>query len=183
MVCKIYSETCSSLRFRVLDWKVLATASPQHHDWLRKLGATEIFDHRDPNVVAKIGQAAKDRGLVVRRAFDTISEGSTLDLVPQALKAAGGLGGKIATVLFLPEGKPEPEGVEIGLTVAMRHASDLKDLGRWFFNDWLEKHLADGSVIPTPEIQIVGGGVSAAQKVFDQLKAGVSGKKLVVRAQ
>ena len=166
---------------RVFGWKILATASPQHHDWLRKLGATEIFDYRDPEVVAKIGQAAKDRGLVVRRALDPISAGSTLDLVPEALNAAGGSGGKIATVVPRPVGKPEPEGVEIGLSAAVRHATDLKELGRWFFNDWLEKHLANGSVIPVPEIQIVDGGVSAAQKVFDQLKAGVSGKKLVVR--
>lgn len=83
---------------RVFGWKILATASPQHHDWLRKLGATEIFDYHDSEIVARIGQAAKDRGLVVHRAFDPIS-----------------------------------------------------------------------------------GGVSAAQEAFDLLKAGVSGKKLVVR--
>lgn len=83
----------------VLGWKVLATTSPQHHYWLRKLGATEIFDYHDPEVVAKIGQAAREQGLVVHSAFDAISESITLDLVPEALKAAGGLGGKIATVL------------------------------------------------------------------------------------
>ncbi len=166
---------------RVLGWKIIATASPQHHEWLRKLGVTEIFDYHDPEVVAKIGQTVKDRGLVVRRALDPISIDSTLDLVPKALHAAGGLGGRIAILIPQPVGKPEPEGVEIGTSHASRHATDLKELGRWFFNDWLEKHLADGSVIPVPEIQIVDGGVSATQKAFDQLKAGVSGKKLVVR--
>ena len=166
---------------RAFGWKILATASPQHHEWLRKLGVTELFDYHDPEVVAKIGQAVKDRGLVVRRALDPISIDSTLDLVPKALNAAGGLGGKIAILVPRPADKPEPESVEIGLSAASRHATDLKELGRWFFNNWLEKNLADGSVIPVPEIQIVDGGVSAAQKAFDQLKAGVSGKKLVVR--
>ena len=166
---------------RVLNWKILATASPHHQGWLQKLGATEVFDYRDPEVVAKIGQAAKSRGLVLRKALDAISEGTTLDLVPEALKAAGGRCGKIATVQFRPEGKPNPEGVELNLAVAMRSASDLEDLGRWFFNDWLEKHLADGSVLPAPEVQIVDGGVPAAQEVFDKLKDGVSGKKLVVQ--
>lgn len=114
---------------RVFGWKILATASLQHHDWLRKLGATEISE-----VVARIGQATKDRGLVVRRAFDPISAGSTLDLVPEALKAAGGSGGKIATMLPRPVGKPETKDVKIGLS-AVRHATDLKELGSWFFND------------------------------------------------
>ena len=82
---------------RVFGWKILATVSPQHHEWLRKLGATEIFDYRDPEVMAKIRQAAKDRGLVVRRVLDSISAGSTR--VPEALNnVAGGSGGKIATV-------------------------------------------------------------------------------------
>lgn len=114
----------------VLGWKVLATASPQHHKWLRKLWATQIFDYHGPKVVAKIGQAARDGGLVVHSTFDAISEGSTHDLVSEALKAAGSLGRKIATVLWLPEGKPEPEGVENDLKVGIRLASDLKDLGR-----------------------------------------------------
>lgn len=129
--------------------------------------------------MAKTGQAAKDRGLVVRRVLDSISAGSIR--VPEALNVAGGSGGKIATIVPRPVGKPEPEGVEIGLSAAVRHATDLKEFGRWFFNDSLEKHLADGSVIPVPEIQIVGGAVSAVQKALDELKAGVSGKKFVVR--
>ena len=167
----------------VMGWKVIATASPRHHEWLKKLGVTEVFDYKDPKVLEKIEKAAKDKDLVLQKAVDCISEGDTLDFVPDALTAAGGGGGKIATVLWRPEGKAEPEGIEIGLAVGMRHALDLKDFGRWFFNEWLEEHLATGSVVPAPEIQIVHGGVAAAQKVFDLLKAGVSGKKLVVQVE
>ena len=37
-----------------------------------------------------------------------------------------------------------------------------------------------GMVVPSPPIEIVEGGVSAAQKVLDKSKAGVSGKKVIV---
>lgn len=161
-------------------WKVIATASPQHHKWLRRLGATAIFDYRDPDVVDKIRRASKASGLVLRKAVDSISEESTIRLVAAALEAAGCDGGCIATMVPRPVGEAVPEGVEISLTGASRHGTDLKELGRWFFTEWLEKHLADGSVIAAPEIEIVEGGIRAAQKVFDLLKAGVSGKKLVV---
>lgn len=166
---------------RIQGWKVYATASPKHHSWLKDIGAIDVLDYKDPDVASKMGQVIKSAGFYAKKAFDPISEGSSLDIVPEALKAAGGEGGRIATVLWRPEGKELPQGVEISLTVAMRHAQDLKDLGRWFFNNWLEKHVASGEVTPVPKLEIVPGGVAVAQKVFDELKKGVSGKKLVVQ--
>ena len=88
-----------------------------------------------------------------------------------------------ATVLFWSEGKEKPTGnVHVDLTVAMRHGTDQEQLGRWFFNEWLEKAMSEGTVVLAPQIEIVDGGVEVAQKVFDMLKKGVSGKKLVVQA-
>jgi NADPH:quinone reductase-like Zn-dependent oxidoreductase len=166
---------------RVQGWRVLATASPHHHEWLRKLGATVVFDYQDPEVVAKIGQAAKDRGLNVRKAYDAVSEGSTFDLVPEALQAASGEGGNIATVLWWPESKAKPAGIEVEMVASFFFFTKYKEMGRWFFNEWLEKHLADGSVVPAPPIEMVEGGIAASQRAFDRLKAGVSGKKVVVK--
>lgn len=167
---------------RSMGLTVFATASPQHHGWLKQLGATEVLDYHDVDVVAKLVEAAKARGTSIDLAFDPISEGATFDQVPATVAAASGKGkGKVATVLWWPEGKEKPGDMQVELTVAMRHGTDQEKLGRWFFNEWLEKAMADGTVVPAPQIEIVDGGVEAAQKVFDMLKKGVSGKKLVVQ--
>ena len=36
-------------------------------------------------------------------------------------------------------------------------------------------------MVSAPQVEIVDGGVEAARKVFDVMKKGVSGKKLVVQ--
>jgi len=48
-------------------YRVITTASPQHHDYLRSLGANEVFNYRDENVVDQI-RAATNNGL--RYAYD-----------------------------------------------------------------------------------------------------------------
>jgi NADPH:quinone reductase-like Zn-dependent oxidoreductase len=161
--------------------RIFATASPRHHNWLRNLGVTEIFDYHDADVAKKLAAAASARGFVIKRAYDSISEGGTFDLVRETLLQAGGSGGIVTIVLPWAEGKDKPTDINIATTLATRHAMDLKDLGRWFFNEWLEKALADGNVVAAPEVQVVDGGVSSAQKVLDMLRTGMSGKKLVVQ--
>ena len=82
-----------------------------------------------------------------------------------------------------PEEEEKPEGIEITQTQAYRTGTDQAELGKWFFNEYLEKALENGSIVPAPKIEIVPGGIYAAQAVFDKLKAGVSGKKLVVQIE
>ena len=56
--------------------EVYATASPAVHDDIKALGATHVFDYKDPNVAAKIKEAAGPQGIIY--AFDTVAEkGST----------------------------------------------------------------------------------------------------------
>jgi threonine dehydrogenase-like Zn-dependent dehydrogenase len=42
---------------------VLATASSKQHDKLRGLGATALFDYRDPNAVDKLAQVGGEEGI------------------------------------------------------------------------------------------------------------------------
>ena len=52
---------------------VVATASPHNHDLLRKIGASEVVDYKDKDVVSHIKKWAQAHG-GLSRAFDTISE-------------------------------------------------------------------------------------------------------------
>jgi len=72
-------------------FKVVTTASPQHHDLLKSLGADHVFDYRDAEVVQKIKSVAN-----VTHAVDAISEDATLQ---QVVDAFGKDGGTVCLVL------------------------------------------------------------------------------------
>ena len=165
---------------RSLGFKVFATASPAHHQYLRSLGAFDVFDYRDPAVVDKIAASARSAGTPIKLVFDTVSEGTAAKQSADVLAASGGAGGKLVSVLPWSEKEPKPEGIEISMTMAGRAGMDQAEWGAWCFNDYLQNSLKNGSIVPAPKIEVAGGGIAAAQKVLDKLKAGVSGKKLVV---
>lgn len=161
--------------------KIFATASPTHHQYLKSLGAFAVFDYKDLDVISKITAAAESAGTPITLGIDTISEGNTSELSAQTLLASGGKGGKLVLTLPWPGKEPVPEGIETSMTIAGHTGTEREDIGEWLFNEYLPKALEDKAIVPAPKVEIVPGGIGAAQKVFDQLKAGVSGKKLVVK--
>lgn len=80
-----------------------------------------------------------------------------------------------------PGKDPQPEGIEIQQTSAYSTGTDREDIGEWLFSEYLPKVLENRSIVAVLKVQIVEGGIGAAQKVFDQLKAGANGRKLVVK--
>ena len=165
---------------RNLGFTVFATASPIHHDYLKGLGASELFDYRSHTVCEDIVTAASKAGVSISYGFDCVTEGTTAQQSAEILLASGGKGSKLCLVLPWPEKYAKPEGLDISMPAALRVGLDLTELGEWLFNDYLEKALEDGSIVPSPKIEIIEGGIGATQKVFDILRKGVSGKKLVV---
>jgi NADPH:quinone reductase-like Zn-dependent oxidoreductase len=165
---------------RLSGFKVFATASPTHHQYLKSLGAFEVFDYRDPDVVSKIVTAAKSAGTPITFGYDAISEGNTFKLTADTILASGGKG-KLVLTLPWPGEEPVPEEIEVSQTYAYLTGADRVDIGSWLFNEYLPYALENKSIVAAPNVEIVSGGIGAAQKVFDQLKAGVSGRKLVVK--
>ncbi|GKU07154.1 hypothetical protein FLAG1_10071 [Fusarium langsethiae] len=165
-----------------LGWPVYATANPKHHEWLKRLGATDVWDYRDPEVTQLISQAVQTAGLKIRGAIDARSEDSSFDQVAATLVAADSLSGaKIGTVLPWPVDKPTPEAVEVCAINCFRFINDRQDIGHWLFSYWLQKALEDGSIESAPRPCVIEGGLRGAQKMLDTLKAGASGEKFVVK--
>ncbi|KAM0238295.1 hypothetical protein ACHAP5_008760 [Fusarium lateritium] len=54
---------------------IIATASPQNHEALKKLGATEVFDYRSPSVVADIRASLRSSGKSLKTVFDAVASG------------------------------------------------------------------------------------------------------------
>ncbi|TVY38417.1 Dehydrogenase [Lachnellula occidentalis] len=156
-----------------LGFKVFVTASPAHHQYLRSLGAFDVFDYHDPAVVGKIAASARSAGTPIKLAFDAVTEGTSARQSADVLTAFGSAGSKLVLVLPWSEKEPKPEGMEISMTVAGRAGTDQSELGAWFFNNYLQNSLKNGSIVPAPKVEIAGGGIAATQKVLDKLKAGM----------
>ncbi|KAL8738585.1 MAG: hypothetical protein Q9181_000636 [Wetmoreana brouardii] len=172
---------------RKIGLTVIATASPKHHTYLKTLGATIVVDYRSPEVVSEISSAAKNLGVLLRYAFDCVSEGETFSqcakILSNSLSTLGDHENKTRLVLVLPwPGElPRPEGIDISQVIALQLVTQQKELCRWLFHEWLPTALADGSIIPSPHLEIVKGGLESTQVAWDRHKAGVSGAKLVLQ--
>ena len=90
-------------------FRVITTASPKNFDFVKGLGADEVFDYRDERVVETI-RAATGNALDI--AVDTISEGKTPEQVTGAI---GDKGGSVA--IILPYESPRPD-VKVKFSVA-----------------------------------------------------------------
>ncbi|VDC06799.1 unnamed protein product [Peniophora sp. CBMAI 1063] len=55
--------------------EVYATASPSAHEYVKALGASRVFDYKDPDVVSKIREAAGEQGIIY--GLDSVSEQSS----------------------------------------------------------------------------------------------------------
>lgn len=87
---------------------------------------------------------------------------------------------KIATALPLSEKSPTGEGVEVSFIVAPDDEAERTDWFRFIWNIWLKKKLRTGEYVPSPKVELVDGGLGSLNKGLDQLRAGMSGAKIVL---
>jgi NADPH:quinone reductase-like Zn-dependent oxidoreductase len=160
-----------------LGYTVYGVCSPRHSVYIKKLGAHETFDYNDSSVVKKITQSLKAANEQLVIAYDAIVEHGSAQMCVEILEAFGG--GKLCLTSPYPEDARQTERVEISSTYAARVVFE-PDFGRWLFNEWLQRSLADKTFVPSPAIEKVDGGIQAVQKALDMHKKGLSGKKLVI---
>ena len=97
--------------------RIISTSSPQNFDSLRKLGATEVFDYRDPEAGEKIHSYT---GGSLRMAVDCISEDTTPYQISTALSAAGG------TIAVINPYVSRKNGVETIFTLTYTLLGDVR---------------------------------------------------------
>ncbi|KAL9037579.1 MAG: hypothetical protein Q9214_005639, partial [Letrouitia sp. 1 TL-2023] len=61
-----------------LGYTAYGICSSQHHSYVRKLGASHVFDYKDQNIVTNIINAAKSDNDSINVAYDAISEGASI---------------------------------------------------------------------------------------------------------
>ncbi|KAJ7033718.1 putative zinc binding dehydrogenase [Mycena alexandri] len=162
-----------------LGFIVYVTASCQHHDLLKKLGADTLFDYKDENVVSQIVAAVKKDGVNLHTAHAVVpgSLQPTLDVLKET---KGDVVAKVAHSPPLPADHPTLDNTEIAFNFPpMDVAARDKHLYQCF-HGWLERGLQSGSVVPSPNLQVESGGLQGLNEALDKLRAGVSGTKIVV---
>lgn len=162
-----------------LGFTVYATASPKHHDHLKKLGAHAVFDYKAGDVVSQIVEAVKNDGVNMHTAHCVVDGGlqPTLDVIKET---KGDAAAKVAHSPMLPPDHPTLENTEITFNFPSMDPAERSKHIYQCFHEWLNDGLRSGSVVPSPALQIEGGGLDGLNAALDKLRAGVSGAKIVL---
>ncbi|GAB1317013.1 Enoyl reductase (ER) domain-containing protein [Madurella fahalii] len=165
---------------RALGFRVYVTASPKHHSYIKRLGADAVFDYKASDVVAQIVAAVKKDGVHMHTAHCVVSGGlqPSLDVLRQT---KGNTPARVAHSPVLAPDHPTLENTQIVFNSPPMDDAAARDKHIYeCFHVWLNDGLKSGSVVPSPNVQVEGGGLDGLNAALDKLKAGVSGTKIVV---
>jgi NADPH:quinone reductase-like Zn-dependent oxidoreductase len=183
-------------------YEVIATASPRNFGLLRRLGATAVFDYRDPTVVADIRAALHGRTVAgavaigpgsVQPCIDILGRcngnrfiamatpPASFDVVPAGrghwrkliAAMAGTVAGNIALALSARRNK-------VSLKMIWGSTLISNEVGPMIFDEFLADALADGRYVAAPAVEVVGHGLAAIPAALERQRRGVSATKLVV---
>ena len=192
------SVGCNAIQLaRAAGYEVIATASPKNHNYLKKLGAVEVFDYNSTTVVPDIISAFKNRSAAgavsigpgsFRKCIDILGgcQGNkfiaqaTLDMPAFPKGALDFPPFIVGTLTKMISGNIRSSMK--GVSAKMINGSDLvaNEVGKAIYEDFLPKALEQNIYLPAPEPQVVGKGLEHVQEAMDMSKKGVSAKKLVV---
>lgn len=154
-------------------YEVITTASAHNFDYVKKLGASQVFDYNSPTVHEDLLDAFKSKTLA--GVMDCIGAPAWAICVDVALKTPGN-----KFVATAKRGFPDPpEGVTLQAVFGLTIKDD--DTGKAVYEDFLPKALESGSYKPAPEPLVAGHGLESVQAAVDLHRAGVSARKIVVK--
>ncbi|CBF73475.1 protein cipB [Aspergillus nidulans FGSC A4] len=152
-------------------YEVFTTASPKNFDYVKELGASQVFDYHSATVAQDLVAALQ--GKTVAGAMDCIGFAATPLTVEVVSKSQG-----VKFVSTVKGGFQAPEGV----TVKSVFGTTIKDnqVGKAIYEDYLPKALKAGSFIPAPVALVAGKGLESVQAAVDLQAQGTSAQKVVV---
>ncbi|KAI1465198.1 GroES-like protein [Daldinia caldariorum] len=153
-------------------YEVIATASPKNFNYVKKLGASQVFDYSSATIQDELINALK--GKTTAGALDCIG-GAPQGILQQVVANSEG----VKAVASTKRGWPEPP---TGVTMYSIFGTTLSGnfVGKAIYNDFLPAALKAVTFVPAPEPRIVGKGLGKIQEAVDLIKKGVSATKLVV---
>ncbi|CAE6414698.1 unnamed protein product [Rhizoctonia solani] len=157
---------------------IATTASSQHADLLKSLGATHLFD-RDVDVKAIQSAFATPLSFV----FDTISVESTQLFAFDILTTPSPVPGARLSILLDPTEslKEKNLGDKVSVDHILGSSYMFRDVSIPFWKrveEWIKK----SEIVPN-RVQLVKGGLAGIPDALNLSRKGVSGVKVVVRPQ
>ncbi|OZJ04674.1 hypothetical protein BZG36_02563 [Bifiguratus adelaidae] len=154
-------------------YEVITTASPRNFDYVKKIGASQVFDYNSKTIIEELVDALK--GKTIAGVLDCIAANEAIEVCAEVLRKSQG-NKFISTVIKASEDLPG------GVKTKWIYGGDLKDneVGKIVYEDYLPKALAEGKFVPAPDPVVVGKGLHAIQDGLDTLKKGASAKKYVI---
>ena len=156
-------------------FEVFTTASPRNFDYVKKLGATQVFDYNSKTIVDDLVAALK--GKVTAGAIDCISQYGSTELCSEILTRCVCSQKMIATVRGPQQGELPGEVKTKTIWAPSLMGSEASNV---VYGDYLSDALEAGVFVPAPRSEVVGSGLDSIQLGLDTLKKGVSAKKIVV---
>jgi len=153
--------------------KVVSVASKHNLENLKGLGATAAFDYNDPKVADDIIAALE--GTEFAGVCDAIGTPEAAAAWAPVYEKLGGRYG-----LVLPENDSLPKGMQGASVFAVSVAFDDKFIGDAVWGQWVPEALEKGTLKAVPEPLVVGKGLDAVQKGFEEQRKGVSFRKVVI---
>lgn len=153
-------------------YEVITTASPKNFGYVKKLGASQVFDYDSVTVVSDIVSALKNKTLA--GAFDAVG-GSAWIPTSEVVQKSGG----VKFVATVTRGFPDPpEGVTMKQVYALSIMNN--HVCKAIYEDFLPNALKQGAFVPAPEPLIAGEGLDSVQVAVDLQRKGISAQKVVV---
>ena len=182
-------------------YEVVTTASPRNFDYVRGLGASQVFDYNDANVVATLVKFLGDRDMAGALAIAAGSGASCIEVMsrcrgdrivsmassPLPIDDAPLTNQFLWKLTHLPRLAVGFLGLAIrarlrGVTVRSIWGTALMkgSLGEKIFNDFLSSALASRRFVPAPEPLVAGHSLDEIPQALALLRRGVSAQKVVV---
>lgn len=184
-------------------YEVITTASPHNFDYVKSLGATQVFDYNSPTVVPDLIAAFEGRKLAGALALGTTSAPACVRIV------AASTGSKAVAIasppvsfesladgsrFALPRVMLRLIGSNVALMARARisgvrtkyiFGTSLKknEVSAAIYRDFLPAALAEGRYAAVPKPSVVGHGLQDIQHAMDLQRKGVSATKIVVSLQ
>ncbi len=182
-------------------YEVITTASPRNFNYVKKLGASQVFDYHSKTVVADIIAALKGKTIAGALAIGTGSAGACSAIVracngnkfvstasqPISLDDLTSRPGLIQMLpillrLMIANIAQQMQFRIRGVRSKFIFGSTLayNEVGKIIYEDFLPQALADGRYVAAPEPMVVGKGLDCIQPALDAQRRGISAKKVVV---
>ena len=178
-------------------YEVITTASPKNFEYVKNLGASQVFDYNSKTVVQDIVNAFGDRTSAGALSVGHGAADACLDVLAKCK------GNKFVSMATYPMPKQQPQRLVFAKTV-YSYLSGLitiwiksksrgigtkfifgdslidNGVGKAIYVDFLPEALAQGSYIAAPDPIVVGKGLEYIQAGFELQRKGVSAQKVVV---